>query len=66
MRAQEIKMPAGEWAPGKLPVMYIRDAYVVAWVATLIAEWMAEIVVRSGSIIARDSEEQVGGASFNI
>ena len=40
MRVQEIKMPAGEWAPGKLPVMCICDAYVVAWVATLITEWV--------------------------
>ena len=57
MRVQEIKMPAGEWAPGKLPVMYICDAYVVAWVATLIAEWVAEVIIRDGSIVARNPTE---------
>ena len=66
MRVQEIKMPAGEWAPGKLPVMRIGNAYVVVGTATLITEWMAKIVVRNGSIVARNSEEQVGRACFNI
>ena len=46
--------------------MRIGNAYVVVGAATLIIEWMAEIVVRNGSIIARDPEEQVGGASFDI
>ena len=66
MRVQEIKMPAGEWAPGKLPVMCICDAYVVAWVATLITEWVAEVIVRDGSIVARNPKEQIGRACLNI
>ena len=65
MRVQNIKMPACEWAPGKLPVVCICDAYVVAWVATLITEWVTEIVIRDGSIVARNPKEQVGRASFN-
>ena len=46
--------------------MRICNANVIVGAATLIVEWMAEIVVRNGSIIARDPEEQVRGASFNI
>ena len=52
MRLQKIKMPACEWAPGKLPVMCICDAYVVMRTAAVIAKWVTKIKVRYGSIIS--------------
>ena len=59
-------MPGREIPTSKLPVTFICDAHVVAWVATLITEWVAEVIVRDGSIVARNPKEQIGRACFNI
>ena len=49
-----------------MPIVLIGDANVVVSAAILITKGVAEIIVGYGNIIARSSEEQVGGANAHI